>query len=80
MLISRIRHGAVFNPEAVKALAAAFDGACAALNVIDRTDPRATIVAKKIIEHARRGERDPIRLREAALSELQPMAHQLCPA
>jgi hypothetical protein len=48
MLISRIRHGAVFNPEAVKALAAAFDGACAALNVIDRTDPRATIVAKKI--------------------------------
>jgi hypothetical protein len=80
MLISRISHGAVFDPEAVKALAAAFDGACAALNIIDRTDPRATIVAKQIIEYARCGERDPIRLREAVLSELQPIAHQLCPA
>jgi hypothetical protein len=80
MPISRIPHGAVFDPEAVKALTAAFDGACAALNIIDRIDPRATIVAKKIIEHARRGEHDPIRLREAVLSELQPIAHQLCPA
>jgi hypothetical protein len=71
MLINRIPNQAVFDPEAVKALAAAFDDACAALNVIDRTDPRATIVAKRIIEHARGGERDAIRLRDAVLIELQ---------
>ena len=67
----RISNEAVFDPQAVKVLATAFDDACAALNVIDRADPRALIVAKKIIEHARCGERDPIRLREVALTELQ---------
>jgi hypothetical protein len=33
--------------------------------------PMAEVVAKKVIEHARRGERDPIRLREAVLKEVQ---------
>jgi hypothetical protein len=45
--------------------------ACAALRLIDRTDPLAEVVAKKIIEHAQRGERDPNRLREAVLRDLQ---------
>jgi len=63
-----------FDPQAVKALAAAYDDACAVLHVVDRADPRATIVAKKIIEHARCGERDPIRLREAVLTDLQRVA------
>jgi hypothetical protein len=67
MLINRTSTCAVFDPEAVKALATAFDDACAALNVTDRADPRAMTIAKKIIEHARRGERDPIRLREGAV-------------
>ena len=62
---------AAFNPQAVKALAAAYDDACAVLQVFDRGDPRATIVAKKIIEHAQHGERDPIRLRDLVLIELQ---------
>jgi hypothetical protein len=69
MIVSRIFSDAVFDPEALKALATAFDGACAALSV-DRADPRAIAVAKKMIEHARCGERDPIRLREAVLTEL----------
>jgi hypothetical protein len=60
MSISRTFNYAVFDPEALKALAVAFDDACAALNVTDRADPYAMTVAKKIIEHARRGERDPI--------------------
>ena len=75
MLITRTSTDAVFYPEAVKVLAAAFDDACDALNVTDRADPRAVTVAKKIIEHARRGERDPIRLREAVLTELQMPSH-----
>jgi hypothetical protein len=60
-----------FDPQAVKALAAAYDDACAVLHVVDCADPRATIVAKKIIEHAQQGERDPIRLRDLVLIELQ---------
>jgi len=64
----------VFDPEDAKALAAAFDDTCAALHLIDRNHPRATIVAKKIIEYARCGERDPVRLREAVLIELRAAA------
>jgi hypothetical protein len=65
-----VSNNSVFDPEAVKALAAAFEGACKALH-LNRDDACAIIVAKKIIEHARRGERDPIRLREAVVTELQ---------
>jgi hypothetical protein len=61
----------VFDPEVLKALAAAYDDACAALHNINRTDPRRMIVAKKITDHARFGERDPLGLREAVLNELQ---------
>jgi hypothetical protein len=63
----------VFNPEALKALAAAFDDACVALH-LDRDDPRAIVVAKKIIERARGGERDPDQLREAVLAEIRAAA------
>jgi hypothetical protein len=71
MPISRINDNAAFDPQAVKTLAAAYDDARAVLHVIDNSDPRATIVAKKIFEHAQHGERDPIRLRDLVLIELQ---------
>ena len=62
---------AAFDPETIEALAVAYDGACAVLHVANDADPRATIIAKKIIEHARHGKRDPIRLLDLVLSELQ---------
>ena len=71
MPTSNINDNGAFDPQAVKALAAAYDDACAVLHVVDGTDPRTTIVAKKIIEHAQHGERDPIRLRDLVLTELQ---------
>jgi hypothetical protein len=71
MPIKRMLDNAAFDPAAVTALTNAYEAACASLRLIDRTDPLAEIVAKKIIEHARRGERDPIRLREAVLRDLQ---------
>jgi hypothetical protein len=71
MPINRMLDSAAFDPAAVTALTNAYEEACAALRLIDRTDPLAEVVAKKIIEHARRGERDPIRLREAVLKEVK---------
>ena len=71
MPINRMLDSAAFDPAAVTALTNAYEEACAALRLIDRTDPLAEVVAKKIIEHARRGERDPNRLREAVLRDLQ---------
>ena len=69
--INRMLDSAAFDPAAVTALTNAYEEACAALRLIDRTDPLAEVVAKKIIEHAQRGERDPNRLREAVLRDLQ---------
>ena len=37
------------------------------LRLVDRTDPATQLVAKRIIELAQQGERDPIRLREGAV-------------
>jgi hypothetical protein len=62
---------ASFTPEQVMALNDAFNSALAELNLTDRQDPLAEIVAKKIIEIARGGERDPERLRELALSDIR---------
>ena len=41
------------------------------LRLVDRNDPVVTMVAKTIIELARRGERDPIRLRDQAIQSIR---------
>ena len=59
-----------FDPEMIKVMSEAFEDALASLHLVDRTDPMTEIVAKKIIECAQAGERDPIRLRDCALKFL----------
>ena len=71
MAIYAMLRNTAFDPDAVKALATAYENACAALDLVDRTDPLTEIVAKKIIEYARSGERDAARLCEAVLKELR---------
>jgi hypothetical protein len=56
-----------FGPEDIKVLTAAFDDALRALGLADRAGPVAKMIAKRIIELARLGERDPVRLLEYAL-------------
>jgi len=60
-----------FSPEIVAAMSAAFDDALNKLELIDRDDPLAEIVALKIIEIARKGEHDPARLCSSALDGIQ---------
>jgi hypothetical protein len=60
-----------FGPEDVKVMTTAFEGALSALRLVSRTDPLTELVAKKIIECAQTGERDPIRLRDCALKLLK---------
>ena len=71
MPIKRLLGNEAFTPEAVNALARAYEDACAALRLAGRTDPLTEIVAKTIIHHARRGERDPIQLRDIVLGEMR---------
>jgi hypothetical protein len=59
-----------FDPEAVKAITTAYERVCIALEIDDRKDPLTETIAKKIIERAKAGELDAVRLCEAVLSEL----------
>lgn len=59
-----------FEPEAIATMTSAYADVCRTLGVGDRDDLQANAVAKKIIEFAQRGERDPVRLRESVLRAL----------
>jgi len=72
MAITPFLTGQAFEPEAVKAMSVAFDMACKSLRLRSRSDPAAEVVAKKIIELAQRGIRDPDALSKRAVEELTP--------
>jgi hypothetical protein len=65
-----IRARADFDDETTRIMGEAFDAARATLQ--DRGQPQIVyeIIAKRIIEAAKKGERDPTRLRDAGLAAL----------
>jgi hypothetical protein len=65
-----IKNDRSFTPEDNVILVAAFEDTLKTLNLIDREDPITTLVAQKIVEVAKKGERDPERLRVSALTSL----------
>jgi hypothetical protein len=67
MPIRGLLDSAAFNPDEVTMLRNVFEDTLRALKLVDRSDPVTTLIAKKIIELASHGERDPARLREAAI-------------
>ena len=60
-----------FSPEDITALATAFEDTLHTLRLADRNDPIVLMVAKKIIELARQGERNPERLRALVISQFE---------
>src|SRR5271165_2278739 len=60
-----------FEPDTIAVLAIALEDTLRQLRLVDRNDPAVTMIAKKIIELARRGERDPIRLRDQAIQSFR---------
>ena len=56
-----------FGPDEITILTSAFDDALRRLRLADRADPATEVVARKIIELAQQGERDPIQLSERAI-------------
>jgi len=60
-----------FAPETLAVLAIALEETLRHLHLVDRNDPVVTMVAKTIIELARRGERDPVRLRDQAIQSFR---------
>jgi hypothetical protein len=71
MTVYRLFKNKAFEPEAIAMMTTAYADIRRTLGLSDR-DRRATdAVAKKVIEFAQRGERDPIRLREHVLEALR---------
>ena len=71
MPIRVLVHGdAWFEQEDVEKLTAAFELASSKLELLDRQDPLAVVLAKFIIELAKQGERDPKKLCDGALQIL----------
>jgi hypothetical protein len=66
MPITPYLDGFSFDAEAKRVMGIAFEMTCVALR-ISRTDPVAATVAKRIIELAKSGERNPDRLCDGAL-------------
>jgi hypothetical protein len=65
-----IRNRSDFDDEATRIMGEAFDAACKGLQDGGQPDLVREIIAKRIIEAAKKGERDPVRLRNAGLAAL----------
>jgi hypothetical protein len=62
MAICRLLQGSAFGPDEIKVLSSAYEAALQILGLTDRTDPVTEPIAKKIIEIAQTGVRDPKQL------------------
>jgi hypothetical protein len=62
----RLRPRQSFSPEDIEVLSRAFEDAVRELR-FDRADPTTHMLAKRLIQVAQQGVRDPVRLREAAV-------------
>jgi hypothetical protein len=62
--------GGAFGPEEISIISDAYEAVVAQLSLSDREDSTTLLVAKRIIELASDGERDPSRLRAATLASL----------
>ena len=60
--------GTAFNPEQIGELVAAFESVLADLKLVDRTDPVTALVAKVIIDCAKDGEFDRVKLHDCAMA------------
>ena len=65
-----IKNDHAFTPEEAQVLIGAFEDTLLALNLTDREDPITLLVAKRIIELAKEGERDPSRLRDLTIASV----------
>jgi hypothetical protein len=71
MAVHHLFKNRAFEPEAIATMTRAYTDVCRTLGLRDRDQPESNAVAKKVIEFAQRGERDPIRLRQFVLEALE---------
>lgn len=70
MPIYRLLQNSPLGPEEIKVLTDAYERTLYKLSLVDRNDPIAEIIAKKIIELGQRGVREAEQVSELAIKEL----------
>lgn len=70
MAVYRLLAKAPLGPEQIEILVAAYELSLRELGLVDRSDPMTELVAKKIIEVAQTGLRDPTEISAQAIREL----------
>ena len=80
MPITRLLQDTAFGPDEIAVLVAAYEDALRALSLVNRADPATEMVAKRIIELANQGERDPVRLRERVIEAVSRPPPSVAPA
>jgi hypothetical protein len=68
--IYRLLQQSAFGPETIDLMVAAYEDCLRILKLSDRSDPLTEIIAKKIIEIAQTGIRDPSHMRQLALKDI----------
>ena len=71
MSVHQLFHKTAFSPEEIAVLVIAYEATLKKLALVDRDDPLTRMVAKKIIELAERGVRDPGQLAGLTVNEMR---------
>ena len=69
--IYRLLQNSAFDPDTVKLLGTAFEDVCVTLGLAERSDPLRDTVARKVIEIAQTGVREPTQLHDKTLEALR---------
>jgi hypothetical protein len=70
MPIRPLLQNGAFSPEEIAKISSAFDDCLRELRLVDKTDPVVTLIAKRVLQFADSGVRDPVWLRNAVLASL----------
>ena len=79
-----LRRQGVFSPDEVAMLGKVFEDVLRTKGLVDRKDPMTEMVAKKLIELATPGMRDPVRLKALTIQaftqqqQQQQIQHKIC--
>jgi hypothetical protein len=71
MAIYRLLRREVFEPEDVRLLATVYEDVLNTVGLVDRKSPLAEQIAKRVVQVAQAGERDPESLKDLALEAVQ---------
>jgi hypothetical protein len=71
MAIYRLLRRHVFEPDDVRLLAAVYEDVLNIVGLVDRKDPLAELIARRVIQLAQAGDRDPQSLKDLVLEGVQ---------